>query len=653
MPTPSIPIRFAQLVLIPLLATGAGKAQAAQNLEEPAWPDWSMAGNPAALKEPAGPTFHVAAFGAVASDSLDDAPAMQAAIEAAQRADGGIVQLQPGIYFLDRPLLVTGSGVHLTGAGQSETRLVFRYSGPESGPEFLYPAAGDPVGPNTWIEIHAQPGNLKQFSLYANDRLVHSQDPPPQYAWQQDFALRLRGQRILKHADTEAVTLLARAEYGDGRILEATREIILSRNDKEPPRIPQVVGMGAITFLGARPHGDPIRLAQTGERGDAVLVLETPDHGLQTGSRIQLVAPNTERWFSEIRNKGPRSPDYRRYHLLVTRVDGPRIHIDQALRIPFPVEDGAYVRLLDPIRNSSIESLELEMRSSLESLNGIMFLNAWSCWARDVRVLNAGRHQLLFSGAKWCQVRDSFFRDRRDKGGGTDYMGFQDAYDCLMENVTAMDMRHGPVVQWSAAGNVIRDSRFLGSDAQWHAGWANENLFENCLIVSRPETGSYGYGMWASPPEDTGHGASGPRNVVYNCDIASPAAGVWLGGMNNGWKFHYNRFLVEDGPGMVIRGPAKNHLVRRNIFVLKNPTPGGIELTSPETVDLSFIDNDFHMPEGNRLFAGPGEPSVDSGNRVLPYTEIALPERPVPEIPSLYLWQRERATRADFGPTGN
>jgi hypothetical protein len=645
-----VPVRLAALT--PLLLTAA--TILAQLPESPApltWPDWSNAGNPDAHHESAGPTLHATDFGAVANDSLDDAAGIQAVIWAAEEAGGAIIRLQPGIYFLDHPILVTGNNVHLRGAGPSQTRLIFRYIGPEAGPEFLYPKANAPVGPNTWIEIHAQPEGLTRFSLFADGRLIHSQDPPPRYAWQQDFALRLRGQRILRQANGEAVTLLARAEYADGRVLEATRDVMLSPKLTDPPRIPQVVGMGAITFLGARPHGDPMRLAETGRRGDTVLVLENPDHPFERGSRIQLVAPNTDRWFGEIRNKGPHTPDYRRYHLLVTKVDGPRLHIDQPLRIPFPVEDGAVIRLLDPIRNSSIESLELEMRSSLQAINGIMFLNAWACRARDLSVLNAGRHQLLFSGAKWCRVSDSIFRDRRNKGGGTDYVGFQDAYDCLMENVTAMDMRHGPLVQWSAAGNVIRDSRFLGSDAQWHAGWANENLFENCLIVSRPETGSYGYGMWASPPEDTGHGASGPRNVVYNCDIASPAAGVWLGGMNDGWQFHYNRFLVEDGPGMILNGPAKGHVVRGNVFVLKNPLPAAFHLTSSESVELSFIDNNAYMPADSRLFAGPGKPAVDSGNKILPYPPGELPELPRPEIQSVFLWQREQA--AGKGPTGN
>jgi hypothetical protein len=642
---PSFQIRLSAAALLLLHSNSIPPVLAEPNpfLESLDLPDWSQAGNPSAHSPEPKTVFKVIEFGAQANDSLDDAPALQAAIDAAHHSGGGIVELESGVYFLDGPILITGDNIHLRGAGISETRLIFRYDGPEEGLAFIYPKADRTVGPNTWVEIHARPEGLKRFSLYAGEKLVKAQDPPPRFAWQQDFALRLRGQAILKQVDPGQVTLLARAEYADGSTLQSRQEVVLTREIHGPSRLPQVVGIGAITFLGARPHGEPLLLAATGQRGDATLVLGTAEHGLKAGSAIQLVAPNTERWFASIRNQGPFKPDYRRYHLMVTQVEGARIHIDQPLRIEFPVEDGAYVRRLDPIRNSSISSLELEMRSSLQALNGIMFLNAWACRAEEVRVLNAGRHQLLFSGAKWCRVTDCVFRDRRDKGGGTDYVGFQDAYDCLMENVVAIDMRHGPLVQWSAAGNVIRRSRFIGSDAQWHAGWANENLFEDCIIISRPETGSYGYGMWASPPEDTGHGASGPRNVVYNCDIASPAAGVWLGGMNTGWMFLENRFFVEKGPAMVIRGPARDHRVINNVFVLKNPLPAAIHLPSPETSGLLFSGNRFYMPDGARLFGGPGAADDDSKNEILPYPAEGIPDKAHTEIPSLSLWQRKQA----------
>lgn len=66
-----------------------------------------------------------------------------------------------------------------------------------------------------------------------------------------------------------------------------------------------------------------------------------------------------------------------------------------------------------------------------------------------------------------CEFDDSFYHGV----GGTAYAGWEVAYDCLMDNVTTRNLRHAPLVQWSAAGNVVRNSRFYGCDAHWHSGW--------------------------------------------------------------------------------------------------------------------------------------------------------------------------------------
>jgi hypothetical protein len=113
-------------------------------------------------------------------------------------------------------------------------------------------------------------------------------------------------------------------------------------------------------------------------------------------------------------------------------------------------------------------------------------------------------------------------------------------------------------------------------DGQWHSGWTNENLFENCVIESSSNNGAYGYGLWASPPEDEAHGPNGPRNVVYNCDISSPKAGLWMGGMNENWLILYNRFRVDSGPGRVRqRCQLRSHHSRQRVPVKdKKPTGG-------------------------------------------------------------------------------
>ena len=93
-------------------------------------PDFSRAGYragdaPLPLPEP---MLDVGLFGAVPDDDLDDAPAFQAAIDAAAAAGGGAVRVPPGRWRLEQVLRVDHDGVVLLGAGSKATVLFFPQS---------------------------------------------------------------------------------------------------------------------------------------------------------------------------------------------------------------------------------------------------------------------------------------------------------------------------------------------------------------------------------------------------------------------------------------------------------------------------------------------------------------------------------------------
>ena len=76
--------------------------------------------------EPAGPRFDVVAdFGADSSGAADATIAIQAAIDAAEAAGGGVVWLPAGLYRCDDLLTVEASGVVLAGEGPDRSRLFF------------------------------------------------------------------------------------------------------------------------------------------------------------------------------------------------------------------------------------------------------------------------------------------------------------------------------------------------------------------------------------------------------------------------------------------------------------------------------------------------------------------------------------------------
>jgi hypothetical protein len=241
--------------------------------------------------------------------------------------------------------------------------------------------------------------------------------------------------------------------------------------------------------------------------------------------------------------------------------------------------------------------------------------------------------------AKFCEIRDCIFEDAWFKGGGgTAYAGWEKSYDCLMENVETFRLRHAPLFQWSASGCVIRKSVFHKSDGQWHSGWTNENLMEQCVIESTRGNGGYGYGLWASPPEDSAHGPNGPRNVVYNCDVSSPRAGLWMGGMNEAWLILHNRFQVEQGPGVFAKTASFDHIIRGNVISLVDSKQPAVVLATPDCTGVEILANRVFGGNG-QLASGPGQPALIRDNKVLPAT--GEPPIPQPAVASIFQWQRK------------
>ena len=147
--------------------------------------------------------------------------------------------------------------------------------------------------------------------------------------------------------------------------------------------------------------------------------------------------------------------------------------------------------------------------------------------------------------------------------------------------------------------------------------------------------GGYGFGMWASPPEDKAHGPNGPRNVVYNCDVSSEKTGVWMGGMNENWLIVYNRFVVERGQGVFAKTASFDHVIKDNVFVLKDKSSPMVYLASADCTGVEIIGNRLYGGNG-KIFAGRGKPGRVEGNRALPLGEAPKPR---PAVPSIYEWQ--------------
>lgn len=602
------------------------------------YPNWTRVGLPDGI--PHVPVRARAAdCGAAADDDRDDSAAILAAVEKLDAA-GGAVLLGPGVYHLDRPIAIRRDNIVLRGEGREKTRIVFRYHLGPTGARWAEPWDSDELFADTTVTFHALPDKLHKLEIYANERLAASRERS--LHWGNTFSIATTAGVILRglSRDATSVSLRGVATYADGAVREQTKTMRIRRDAADPNARRRVGPEAAIGFGGemSPPKSRRVKLAEDGRRGAMHLLLENTA-GLRAGDCLVIEGPMSDRWRSLIRNACLWGT-YRRNMLEIAAVDGRRVTITDPLRIEFPVADGAYVQKIDPLRRCGIEDLTIEQTENLW-ITSVKFNCAWECWARGVTVKKCGRFPVYANSGKRCVIQDCIFDDAWFKGGGgTAYAGWEHSYDCLMANCTTYRLRHAPCVQWSASGNVIRASRFFDSDMQWHSGWTNENLFEQCMVHSQRGNGSYGHAAWASPPDDKAHGPNGPRNVIYNCDLGGQKAGIWLGGMNEAWMILYNRIAAADGEGLYVKTTSFDHVIRGNAFSLGKAGAPAIMLASADCTGMEIYDNVVLGGRG-AVCVGKSAPLVERDNRILPAG--ASPPAAQGAVPSIYLWQRAHA----------
>ena len=595
------------------------------------YPNWTKCGVQGGIPEVKAVTT-IEQFGARADDDADDSEALAKACRAAGKMGGGAVMLGEGLYYLDRPVTVRHDNVVIRGKGRQKSRLIFRYSIPGSGVAFYNPPAGGRVGNSTRLEMHCKPAGLTKMTMSIDDTVIGTWNRGKHSG--NTFAFAVSGRNAVRRLPDGRYILKGIAEYRNGRKLTGEIPIVLDSafNDTRP--VADI--RAAITFAGTGAVGKKLKLAKDGKRGDMTLELQSTD-GLKAGDCILIDGPATERW-KKLTKNACKWGTYRFYEVVISDIRNNTVSIEQPLRIEFPVIDGSYVQKVVPVRRCGIESLGIEQTENLW-ISSVIFYHGWNCWAKDVSVKKCGRYPVYGSMAKFCEIRDCVFDDAWFKGGGgTAYTGWDRCWDCLIENVETFKMRHAPLFQWAASGCVIRKSVFHESDGQWHSGWTNENLIEQCVIESVRGHGGYGYGMWGSPPHDTAHGPNGPRNVVYNCDVRSERAGLWMGGMNENWLILHNRFMVGSGPGVFARTASFDHIIADNVFVIKDGKSPMVSLATSDCVGIEIIGNRLYGGNG-RFVAGEGKPDVVKGNKAYRLGEAP---QPGPKIPSIYEWQQKQ-----------
>ena len=595
------------------------------------YPNWTRAGKAGGIPTQFKNTLKISDFGGMPNDGKDDAPAIDKAVKALAKLGGGRLQLDRGTYDMHRPVIIREDNITLAGKGVDQTYIDFRYVIDQGQVVFWGIQNGQTIGPKTNLAVFTPPAGFKAFQLDVDGKKFSSYHPS-QHSGNRSF-LSTKPENRTGFFTAGKHQLSASATYDDGST--RTHQITITYDPNHVDATPIGRPDGAIAFHGSGFDSDKYQLASDGKRGSTSVTL-AQKHDLQAGQWIFIRANETPARRNLVQNACNWGV-YRNYMLQITKVDGHTIHFDKPLRIDFPVADESYVMRLDVIENGGVVDLTIEQTQDMW-LTSVIFANAINCWAQRVNVIKCGRHPVYANFAAQCEIRDCVFTEAWFKGGGgTAYVGWEKTYDCLMQNVTTTNMRHAPLLQWSASGNVIRDSIFHNSDAQWHSGWTNENLIENCIVTSKVGHGSYGFGMWASPPEDGAHGPNGPRNVVYNCDVTSQKDAVWIGGMNENWLILHNRFVVDKGVGFFTKDNSFDHIIKGNTFVLKDKKSAMVKLAGPDCSGVEITENKLYGGNG-KITSGLGLTDIQNSNVVMPLSS-EIPKRPTPAVPSIYQWQ--------------
>lgn len=588
------------------------------------YPDFTYAGARAEVLARAG----TAELKLAVRDDEDIYPALRKAVDGLP-AGGGTIRIPAGRFTMSRILTVTKDFVALVGAGRDKTRIDFTYDTGDNRVDLYGINPGDRIAPGQPIHLYARPAGLRSLKLEADGkefgrfaRSLHSGN--------RSFLVT----PLPRELGDGKHLLRGTAEYVDGSKFHVETEVIIDR--AASPTLPDREPRGFFFFQGSGFSSPDFRLAADGVRGTSSVTLQTANHPFQKGDIVILRAPETPARRAVTRNACTWG-SFRSTHLFIEAVDGAKLTFNQPLRLDYPVADESFVRKFDIVRGGRVEGMTLETKNDYW-ISSVFFEYASDCLARDLKVVKCGRNAVYATHAKFCSILDCEFDGAwNSQGGGTAYVGWENASDCLIDGIVTKNMRHAPVVQWGASGNVIRNGVFSHCDAQWHAGWSTENLFENCTVISDTrEFGSYGYAFFASAPEDGAHGPNGPRNVVYNCDAYSLNTAVWLGGMNENWIFAYNRFRVKQGGGFFFKTASFDHILKDNTAILEDGVSPFVLFATPDCGGAELIGNTLSGGNG-KLFEGMHKPLVEKDNRVIPL-DPELP-RPTPAAPSLYEWQ--------------
>ena len=246
---------------------------------------------------------------------------------------------------------------------------------------------------------------------------------------------------------------------------------------------------------------------------------------------------------------------------LVTAVDGNTLTVEPQVHLSYNPAMNPVIRPLGLVEGAGLQGLHLE-RVDASDAGTIEMKNAAGCWMRDSASEMTSQSHVSMTSAIRCEVRDSYFHDSYDHGGGGHGYGVNlgsHVTDCLVENNVFVHLRHSMLVQVGASGNVFgynfstdpyqsEGGDWTPCDISLHGHYAHMNLFE-ANVVQEIDVSDY----W---------GPCGPGNTFFRDRVM--AEGIEIMDYAHGQNVVGNE-LGSDPNVVSIDGTVADTLVHGNL----------------------------------------------------------------------------------------
>ncbi|WP_010250445.1 dockerin type I domain-containing protein [Acetivibrio cellulolyticus] len=179
----------------------------------------------------------------------------------------------------------------------------------------------------------------------------------------------------------------------------------------------------------------------------------------------------------------------------IVSVEGSTVTIDEPLRIDYRAELNPVARTQGFAEYVGFEDFSVK-RIDTSDTNMFYFKNAANCWIKNVHSMLARKAHVSVTTGYRIEVRDSFFEDATDWGGGGHGYGVELGFhvtDCLAENNIFKHLRHSMMTHIGANGNVFgynysiepyqnEGGTWTPCDISIHGHYAYANLFEGNIV---------------------------------------------------------------------------------------------------------------------------------------------------------------------------